>query len=53
MAVDLLLQACEAIAGPHRHPPRHQGIELLHPQPEQAPHLKVLDFGIARPRPGR
>ena len=51
MAVDLMLQACEAIAEAHSLNIIHRDIKasnLFVTQPEgQPPHLKVLDFGIA------
>ena len=51
VAVDLILQACEAIAEAHSLGIVHRDIKASNffiVQPEgQAPHLKVLDFGIA------
>jgi serine/threonine-protein kinase len=51
VAVDLTLQACEAIAEAHSVGVIHRDIKASNffvTQPEgQAPHLKVLDFGIA------
>jgi serine/threonine-protein kinase len=53
LAVDLMLQACEAIAEAHSLGIIHRDIKssnfFITQAEDQPPHLKVLDFGIATP----
>jgi serine/threonine-protein kinase len=56
LAVDMMLQACEAIAEAHSLGIIHRDIKssnfFITQAEDQPPHLKVLDFGIATPPKG-
>ena len=50
--LDLFLQACDAVAHAHRHLVVHRDLKPAHilvaPDDEGRPHVKLLDFGIAK-----